>query len=57
MLSGIYYIHEGGTQSKEPPPELNDQAHLHPHKGYPSPPLHRPNTASKRLHRDTKTQE
>lgn len=32
MLSGFYYAHEGRTQSKEPPPKLNDQPHLHPHK-------------------------
>lgn len=32
MLSGIYYIHEGGTQSKEPPPNTQGPSHQHPHK-------------------------
>lgn len=56
MLSGIYYIHEGGTQSKEPPPELYNQTHQHPPKTtlpcfHTGPALH-----PKRLHGGNKTQ-
>lgn len=32
MLSGIYYIHEGDTQSKEHPPNTQGPSHQHPHK-------------------------
>lgn len=56
MLSGIYYIHEGGTQSKEPPPNTQRPSHPHPPKTtlpcfHTGPALH-----PKRLHGGNKTQ-
>ena len=38
MLSGIYYIHEGGTLSKEPHPTHKDQAtNTRPRPPFPTP--------------------
>ena len=58
MLSGIYYIHEGGAQSKEPPPNTHkDQAtSTRTSLLFPAP-TQAQHGAKKRLHEGNKTQD